>query len=563
MSDVLSAVLAAEFSGNPINVEKYYPYDTAMPPVPGYTVRLNNNGTVSKNVPLVSAQKMQDALFSSALTAANKPNVIATVKISGGNYLYIASDGSSSTGGYFAGVMTPTGVLGTKTALTGFTSDGTTSYKNLARQSKEKQLIALDSTRYLLTTVNGAASAIQGVVITVSGMTVSVGTVTTLITTASSVFDICELVAGSKYLLGYTLTAGGTARCIAFSISGSTITVGTELVLNALSGNINIGCCNLTTDKALITYSETATPKTFSIVVTASTLTLGKGTALDMTASIPYVSGYYHNLIKVGTDKAMIITKNSGATGSAAILTAASSTLSLSGLVTGIPTSSWGSNLSPYYLTISSGATNNYLMYSPAAAVSVQAYVLSVVVATGVITFGAATTTLASSTMTDCDITISSTGTIYINKGDTGLISSCTISGLTLSAVSSPQMNKYTSFLLGTYTAFDGGGGTCILVDETNNQVLLFINATGSSKYVTQYAIVDFSRMGEYASGVLIGLLQNNGNILLKGICDSFTGLNVGTNYSYSTVSGAVLNSGATLGFALSSTELIVKDYLF
>jgi len=105
--------------------------------------------------------------------------------------------------------------------------------------------VAISSTSVLVCSLPAATTALSTVVLTISGTTVSVGTAvnTTLAVNSQLIVgnvnnngNVRLMAFGSSYVLSYITTANGYSAFRAITVSGTTPTVGSELLLNSSNG---------------------------------------------------------------------------------------------------------------------------------------------------------------------------------------------------------------------------------------------------------------------------------------------------------------------------------------
>jgi hypothetical protein len=150
---------------------------------------------------------------------------------------------------------------------------------------------------YLTTgTVNWVLRAV-----TVSGSTVTVGAATNLtssngaLTLASGYMAMLDSTTG---FVGYA-TSAGTTLARAFTVSGTTITLGTAVTLSSVSAEF-YSATQIATGKVLVSYTDT-TYKLRACTNSGTTLTFG--TAVNATTILSSVITQY-NLTKIATDAA-------------------------------------------------------------------------------------------------------------------------------------------------------------------------------------------------------------------------------------------------------------------
>lgn len=121
-----------------------------------------------------------------------------------------------------------------------------------------------------------ATTAFEAVVLTISGTTITVNTAATatLATNIATIVDACGLIAvGSSFVCSYTL-ASGTANIRALSVSGTTVTIGSQTVLDGTSSGLITASAN----HVIAVSTATTHLYTKPYLVSGSTLTAGTGT---------------------------------------------------------------------------------------------------------------------------------------------------------------------------------------------------------------------------------------------------------------------------------------------
>jgi len=161
-------------------------------------------------------------------------------------------------------------------------------------------------------------------VLSVSGTTITVGTQKQFEAGSSTNISVCPI-GTNKALVAYRDVGNsnyGTA--CAMSVSGTTISTGTAVVFASTSCS-DIATCKLNTDKALVVYSGTNSYAN-ACAMTVSTLTITAGTPLIYKSALTE----YKSIVQVATDKALVCyaLDGSGDAGTSIVLSVSSTTVS-------------------------------------------------------------------------------------------------------------------------------------------------------------------------------------------------------------------------------------------
>lgn len=157
------------------------------------------------------------------------------------------------------------------------------------------------------------SNEIQARVATVSGTTPTFGTEAVVATgaTAQVLIDVCKLDT-DKFVAVYTNAGPGVARrARAATVSGTTITLGTEIDFGDATGGVHLAykCAQLATDKFIaLTVTSVVASRLWANTVSGTTIT--KGSDSDPGIGSPADDGIYDNVrasvAQVTTDKFII-----------------------------------------------------------------------------------------------------------------------------------------------------------------------------------------------------------------------------------------------------------------
>jgi hypothetical protein len=588
MTNILSLLAAEESNNSSINVEINVPADPIIGLTPGTMAKVFNATGKAASLPTyvsgIGSWPLIPGLRNDLLSVPNGGFTTWTSKLlDSGNTLVIHSNPTSTTNyTLVAQVVDPNGNWGTGLNF----GISLTTDINLPIGLGDQKIIRLDATHYLFTYLETETTrALKAVVFTVTGTTVTAGTIVSLAPTSggiSSDWSITELVASTKYLVTFSNVTG---RAVAFSVSGSTITLGTEIVVDS-SANAGMNCAACGTDKAIAAYFIGANG--YAIVITASGLTLSIGTKLTTTSS---GTGSRIFMYKVATDKVFYCVESNPFNG---FLTASGTTLTNN--TAGVANfSQAGTAEWRYYTTVGnviylirfglSGTNYNY-------PTSIKLAALDSVALTGTSPgspLGPSTSIpggYAYDAAANRIYTVGPAGNDSSNAYNTmGIYQTNTTGFTTIVDGQLVPNNSALSISIYNKSVIVNGSASyetlylypSSLIPLGNNKLLfnaLKINTQAVDKaYKKFYGVVDATAFTAtaVAGESLLGVVQSSGNILLRGIADGFTGLTAGKFYFYSAVTGEFISqtsSGAPTGFtllgkALSTTSILVKDYLW
>lgn len=174
----------------------------------------------------------------------------------------------------------------------------------------------LVTTDRVLVALVSTGTSLEAQVISTSGTTITVGTAAavTLATTRTQInanYNYVSFIAvGSTYVLSYGRSSG--TALIAFTVSGTTVTAGTEVLLSSASNNAGV-IKTLTSSTFLVMWGATTTfyAQTYSVSGTTLTQTSSQTTPTRTGAAFVYAgqfqSGQYAVIIDNTTTKAAII----------------------------------------------------------------------------------------------------------------------------------------------------------------------------------------------------------------------------------------------------------------
>lgn len=153
------------------------------------------------------------------------------ISVTGGGYNFATYESGMSSGNP-VGLVYDDGIM---KCTTENKSSANISASTIVTKCQQK----LDATRTLFIYTNG--NSLRAIVGTLSGDTMSYGSEATIYNASATVVAGCALIGTDKVAVGYTsATAGDTMRKMVLSISGTTISNGTELsdgFSNGYSGN--------------------------------------------------------------------------------------------------------------------------------------------------------------------------------------------------------------------------------------------------------------------------------------------------------------------------------------
>jgi len=218
-------------------------------------------------------------------------------------------------------------------------------------------LTAISSTSVLVCSLPTINTALETVVLTISGSTITVGTAlaTTLAASSSLVTPNTRLVTvGSSYVLNYFTTSNSLPKFRAITVSGSTPSIGSEL---AYAGGTTSSMHHSYTHSAsiLLHFSITASTTIFALPITVSGTTLTAGTqATTATTGSSFVTGALSD-----SRYALHFLNTSGR---GAVVSVASTTASISIAATTTSVGSFGPSMQVFgnqAIIVNSGASSN------------------------------------------------------------------------------------------------------------------------------------------------------------------------------------------------------------
>jgi len=235
---------------------------------------------------------------------------ISATKIDTDKVLIIYMDVNN---GYY-GTAIVASVSGTTISYGSEATFNTATYYTAATQlTTDKAIIAyMDS--------NGYGNAI---VASVSGTTISFGSEVTF-NAANTTYITTTQLTTDKAIIAYR-DSNGYGNAIVASVSGTTISFGSEVTFNAASTD-DLSAAQLTTDKAIIAYGEASSPYYGNVIVASvSGTTISYGSEVTFNAA----STGYISAAQLTTDKAIIAYRNnSDGYGNAIVASVSETTIS-------------------------------------------------------------------------------------------------------------------------------------------------------------------------------------------------------------------------------------------
>lgn len=200
-------------------------------------------------------------------------------------------------------------------------------------------LTAISSTSVLVCSLPAVDTNLQTVVLTISGSTITVGTVLTTVLAANSTLVTANtrlVTVGSSYVLNYFTTADNLPKFRAITVSGSTPSIGSEL---AYAGGSVQHHSYAHSASIMLHFSMTASTTIFVVPITVSgtTLTAGTQATVSTTASNFMVTG------ALSDSRYALYYLNT--TGRGAVVSVAGSTASISTAGTTVAVTSWGPSM--------------------------------------------------------------------------------------------------------------------------------------------------------------------------------------------------------------------------
>ncbi|MFA6394005.1 MAG: hypothetical protein WCW25_03995, partial [Patescibacteria group bacterium] len=168
-------------------------------------------------------------------------------------------------------------------------------------------LVKLDTNKALIA-FKASSSTGSAVVASVSGTTVSLGA-TVAFNSTYTIYVSAAPLGTNKAIIAFADNVDSYfGHAIVASVSGTTITYGAETIFNSGANTLYISATQLTTDKALIAFSPSASYYGYAIVASVSGTTITYGSAVNFNAA----ATYYNSVVKVDTDKAIIAYSDTG-----------------------------------------------------------------------------------------------------------------------------------------------------------------------------------------------------------------------------------------------------------
>ena len=223
-------------------------------------------------------------------TATNSYHYVSATLIST-NKVFVVHRNGSVLYGVVCTISDTTITVGTDTRL----STATNSYSYAS--------VTLVSTDKVLVTHYGSSGRLYGVVCTISDTTITVGTDTQLSSAGnSSLYSSAVTLSTDKVFIEYNNSYYSYG--VVCTISGTTITVGTDVQLSTISGSYQFASVTLvSTDKVFVAHCGSS-GSLYGVVCTISgtTITVGTDTQLSSTSN----SNMYSSAVTLSTDKVFI-----------------------------------------------------------------------------------------------------------------------------------------------------------------------------------------------------------------------------------------------------------------
>lgn len=592
MSDVLAAILAAELgkSGGVPNQELMLPPDTAVGLATGTVARVMSNGKAASFPLGISGASYQGLqTIPNTNTAVNtyagmSAGAMAYRRVDSGNTIVIYRALGGVNGALYARIADPDGNFGTPLVISGALAQnvsfygGSSSYAN-SNVGLDEVIIRIDATRYLAYYRDNDTTpgVIKALILTVSGMTVSAGTTVVMGTVTNGSggdqWTIAEMSPNSgRYVLIY---ANSTGRLLPFSVSGSTITLGTEKVLDTVTAT-GANIINVGVDRMIAVWSTSAGQ--YACVVTASGLTVTSNTKVLLSSTTSGSTFLY----KVAPDKILMAGWGNPLTG---FITASGTTVSYSASTNlgqaGYADMRLYKVVGNIHYFVRFATSGSILRATPVAVDGVAGTVTSgtVVMLTST-TAGAASWTFdASSNRAYLLAQVSGAICLVVyqlNVSTNVLEPIVTASGISNICQLSPTGNL--TFGTGAEQLTTNNIGSLALLSSGK---LLFTSLRNLSQsagniFYSSYLVVDADAFIDSAgtpspSNSRIGVVQANGNVLLKGIADGFTGLVPSKDYYAHDVMGDIVTTTPAIattakytliGRAISPTQILMNDFI-
>lgn len=267
----------------------------------GWPVGVSNYITGLKVARALRYLSLSLSLSYTSQTGLGVPGTIA-VPIGGDKFVFVDSQVSDDSLYATVGVVTPgskTIALGTSLAVT---ADITASIYNICKLDTDKFAVFYRE--------DASTTIIKYRVGTVSGTTITFGTAATFFTggTASD-YVRCDQISTNKGIVFVGCLTVTDSRLIAFTVSGTVITAGTPLAIGTTIDN-NIGAMGIkkiATDKFIIAADSGSTSSNYCQVGTLSGTTITLGTETVFSANDNFSSNTYGVRIVNPSDNVVVI----------------------------------------------------------------------------------------------------------------------------------------------------------------------------------------------------------------------------------------------------------------
>lgn len=200
----------------------------------------------------------------------------------------------------------------------------TNSELTITNSTRYVSIIPFDSTHVVALYAASAPNYIESRILTISGSTLSQNTATAVSTTSTANQTIGKLLNSSQALIGF-VESTNTVKLMILDLSGTTVTANTATTLtNAVSiaagsgPSLGLGANNTTKLTTIYNKFGEVGVATRAITISGSTVSIGSETVIDATA-VPPVSA-----IGLDTDNAMALYTPAGGAGDAIIISTVS-----------------------------------------------------------------------------------------------------------------------------------------------------------------------------------------------------------------------------------------------
>jgi hypothetical protein len=403
----------------------------------------------------------------------------------------------------------------------------------------------------------GPSDYIWAVVATISGTSVTFGTAVALTSANSYYVDIAFDSSNNKVVVFYTNSTGYVARARVGTVSGTSISFGTELEINSTSTQYPSLTFDSNSNKVVLSYYNGTDGKGYSTVGTVSGTTISFGTPVEFNATeVASLTSVFDST----NNKVVLCYKDQGSSGV---------TESVVGTVSGTSIS---------FGTVVTATSDTYInsdgsraVFDPSTGKVFWAYVRSNGTFQGVvgtvsgtsISFGSVTEIDGSGTAAAASVGVSfDTGAnkVGISYGDGGDSNKLTFIPATVSG---------TGFSLGSPVILDSGtnsaqsASTSSFDPDTGAVLVSYRDGSNSSRGTSIAHKISFSNLSATNFVGFSDAAYSNGATatiqIIGSVDDAQSSLSAGTNY-FITNLGTVATTGSVYaGKALSSTELAVQ----